>query len=564
MVKRESWMNHLFFGGNWFEGSKYNIEHFGLYINGGDQYFLQGGIDTGIYEQYDLLMNIYKASNSDGWFGVTYRHFGYMYTSESWLAWAGRDGESNIVFNQYNMTPWDVFQLCAQTMPEYLIKAEKYQFDSRLYYGLPFDLTKYRYDIINGTIYQECKANTQMHYIDSLTSIIENQVSVTSRPSFTNAKVIYTRGSTPKATAVIHSDDTIDHSKQSTHIVDSPIVQDYLGWDAFYEFTGISKQGKEAARKLGISNLLYGWQQQYQGQILCLGQPQVRPDDYLMVNDFYTSLNGLTLTREVIHSFSTSTGFTTSIIPGIIGFCPEQDSGSIELIASFLKLYSQFTEYAQSRKLLKENCERYAAAVALVSRSVDSIHHPALMYNTELWKGAANVATIANDVNTALLVYKMIRCAKNAGSIFKAIKEVGAVYKALKSATQAVKIGKSIVNVIRVVQSINAVSKGAKAVEGGILAAGAASGSVTFGIGFAISLVICLIVDIALSAIESWVENRNVCTLLPLWWEGKPFIAGVKDGEKILLIGDENSGSEENTGADGQETDADELSTEDN
>ena len=32
MVKRESWMNHLFFGGNWFEGSKYNIEHFGLYI----------------------------------------------------------------------------------------------------------------------------------------------------------------------------------------------------------------------------------------------------------------------------------------------------------------------------------------------------------------------------------------------------------------------------------------------------------------------------------------------------------------------------------------------------
>ena len=564
MVKRESWMNHLFFGGNWFEGSKYNIEHFGLYINGGDQYFLQGGIDTGIYEQYDLLMNIYKASNSDGWFGVTYRHFGYMYTSESWLAWAGRDGESNIVFNQYNMTPWDVFQLCAQTMPEYLIKAEKYQFDSRLYYGLPFDLTKYRYDIINGTIYQECKANTQMHYIDSLTSIIENQVSVTSRPSFTNAKVIYTRGSTPKATAVIHSDDTIDHSKQSTHIVDSPIVQDYLGWDAFYEFTGISKQGKEAARKLGISNLLYGWQQQYQGQILCLGQPQVRPDDYLMVNDFYTSLNGLTLTREVIHSFSTSTGFTTSIIPGIIGFCPEQDSGSIELIASFLKLYSQFTEYAQSRKLLKENCERYAAAVALVSRSVDSIHHPSLMYNTELWKGAANVATIANDVNTALLVYKMIRCAKNAGSIFKAIKEVGAVYKALKSATQAVKIGKSIVNVIRVVQSINAVSKGAKAVEGGILAAGAASGSVTFGIGFAISLVICLIVDIALSAIESWVENRNVCTLLPLWWEGKPFIAGVKDGEKILLIGDENSGSEENTGADGQETDADEYSTEDN
>jgi hypothetical protein len=186
------------------------------------------------------------------------------------------------------------------------------------------------------------------------------------------------------------------------------------------------------------------------------------------------------------------------------------------------------------------------------------------MYIIELWKGAAYVATIANDVNTAFLVYKMIRCAKNAGSIFKAIKEVGAVYKALKSATQAVKIGKSVVGVIRVIQSINAVSKGAKAVEGGILAAGAATGSVSFGIGFAVSVIICLILDTILSTIASWVENRNVCVLLPLWWEGKPFISGVKDGEKILLIGDENSGSEENTGADGQETDADEYSTEDN
>ncbi len=564
MVKRESWMNHLFFGGNWFEGSKYNIEHFGLYINSGDQYVLQGGIDVGIKEQYDLLMNVYKASTSDGWFGVTFRHWLYMHDSESWLSLLGRDGEANIVFNQYNMTPWDVFQLCAQTMPEYLIKAEKYQFDSRLYYGLPFDLTKYRYDIINGTIYQECKANTQMHYVDSLTAIIEDQVSVTSRRSFTNAKVIYSRGGTPKATSVIHSDDTIDNSKQSTHIIDSPIAQDTFGIDALNEFLGIAKQGKESARRLGISNLLYGWQQQYQGQLLCLGQPQVKPDDYLMVNDFYASLNGLAMVREVIHSFSTNTGFTTSIIPGVIGFCPEQDSGNIELIASFLKLYSQFTEYAQSRKLLKENCERYASAVALVRRSVDSIHHPSLMYNTELWNTASTITTIANNVNTVLLVYKMIRCAKNAGSIFKAIKEVGAVYKALKSATQAVKIGKSVVGVIRVIQSINAVSKGAKAVEGGILAAGAATGSVSFGIGFAVSVIICLILDTILSTIASWVENRNVCVLLPLWWEGKPFISGVKDGEKILLIGDENSGSDENTGANGVETDADELSVEDN
>ena len=562
MVKRESWMNHLFFGGNWFEGSKYNIEHFGLYINSGNQYVLQGGIDTGIYEQYDLMMNVYKASNDDGWFGVTYRHFGYMYMSESWLALAGHDGESNIVFNQYNMTPWDVFQLCAQTMPEYLIKAEKYQFDSRLYFGLPFDLTKYRYDIIDGTIYQECKANTQMHYIDSLSAIIENQVSVTSRPSFTNAKVIYTRGSTPKATAVIHSDDTIDHSKQSTHVIDSSIVQDYLGWDGFYELVGISRQGKKAARKLGISNLLYGWQQQYQGQLLCLGQPQIKPDDYLMINDFYTSLNGLAMTREVIHSFSTSTGFTTSIIPGIIGFCPEQDSGNITLIASFLKLYSEFTKYSQSRKLLKENCERYASAVALIEAS-DRKLNADQTFNKVFFGGSNVIHTVAVGTS-AIEVYSLIRAFKSFESIGHALENIGAIAKYSRAATKTVGFGKSIVGAIKAVEAINSISGIADKFALSLNTVGATLAPETLGLSLAFTFVVSVSVDLALSAVTTWLENRNVCTLLPLWWEGKPFIAGVKDGEKILLIGDENSGSGENTGEDGVETDADETSVEDN
>ena len=559
MVKRESWMNHLFFGKKWFEGSKYNIEHFGLYLNSGDQYALQGGIDTGIYEQYDMLMNIYNASTEDGWIHC-YRHWGYMYDSRSLLP--GKDGESNIVFNQYNMTPWDVFQLCAQTMPEFLIKPEMYQFDSRLFYGLPFDLHKYRYDIVNGTVYQECKSNTQMHYIDSLTSIIENQVSVTSKYSFTNAKVIYTRGDTPKATAVIHSDDTIDHSKQSTHIIDSCIVQDYLGWDGFYEFTGISKQGKTAARKLGISNLLYGWQQQYQGQLLCLGCPQVRPDDFLMVNDFYTNLNGLAMVREVVHSFSTQTGFTTSIVPGVIGFSPEQDSGNITMIANFLKLYGQFTEYAQNRKMLKENCERYADLVASIDKAQRTINSG--QFGMGVLRGIETTVNIAKDVSIGVEIYSMIRLVKNFKTLADAAKAVGEIAKATKAATQAVKFGRSVVGMVKAVQTVNTLSGVATDISAGLNAVGAAAAPETLGLSLAITLLITIVIDAILNALISWLENRNVVTLLPLWWEGKPFIAGVKDGEKILLIKDENSGSDENTGEDGVETDADELTTEDN
>ena len=39
-----------------------------------------------------------------------------------------------------------------------------------------------------------------------------------------------------------------------------------------------------------------------------------------------------------------------------------------------------------------------------------------------------------------------------------------------------------------------------------------------------------------------WFSNKNVVALLPMWWEGYPFVAGVKDGTKILLC-DNNSTS---------------------
>ena len=551
IVKRESWINHLWIGRKWFEGSKYNIEHFGLYINKGNQYALQGGIDTGIYEQYDLLMNIYNAAVDDATL-KHFRHWSYMYNSI--IPW--RDGEENFVFNKYNMTPWDTFQLCAQTMPEYLIKAERYQFDSRVYYGLPFDLTKYRYDVIDGTIYQECKANTQMHYVDSLNTIIENQVSVTSRNSFTNAKVIYTRGNTPKSTAVIHSDDTIDNSKQSTHIIDSPIVQDYIGFDAVNEFFGC-KQGRNAAENIGVSNLLYGWQQQYQGQLLCLGVPHIRPDDYLMVNDFYTALNGICVVREVIHSFSTSTGFTSSIIPGVIGFSPKKDTGNIVVIANYLKLYGQFTQYAQSRKTLKENCERYADYISVIDRNdrlQSQLKFYGLLDNFEAGVGIAKKILVGEQI------FHTIRAAKNAGGIIKGIKAVKGTYDTIKTVGKI----KSIHTLKQIMDSIVMVSRGVESAEEAGLAIAGGSAVFTGGLSLAAFVIISIAIDTLLGGIVHWLENRNTIVLLPLWWEGSPFISGIKDGEKILLIKNENNGSEENTEADGFETDEDEITVEDN
>lgn len=553
MTKRQSWMNHLFFAKKWYEGSKYHIEHYGLYINSGKQYSFQGGIDTGIYEQYDLLMNIYHAytATANGLFIKHKNHLPYMYQPDHFLT--NIDGEQNITFNKYNMTPWDVFQVCAQTAPEYIVKSDIYQFDSRLYFGLPFELLKYRYDIINGSIYQEVKSSTQMHYIDSISNIIDNEISVNGKNTNTNVKVMYVRGKTPTSTPLIQSDDTIDHSKQSTHIIDSPIAQDYWGLDALNESIGI-KQGRRSARRLGVSNLLYGWEQQYNGVIICLGSPQIRAHDYVMITDLYTSMNGIAIVREVMHSFNTNTGFTTSITPGIIGLSPERESGNAEMFADFFMLYNKFAMCTLFKKKLIDD---YYYGLSIISNLDYAIK------NNNILNKALKAGNIAYDViDTGIqlkIAYSMFQVLRECHSL-KFLKYVAQfVGNYARTRTVLKTAFRTFGLTVRAISALQHLTEIKKAFDAGADVVAASSGAATFGIGTAITLLIQLVIDALINSLIEWLSNRNVCVLIPLWWEGKPYICSIKDGEKILLFKDTANATDENTGEDGIETDQDEI-----
>lgn len=586
LCKRQSWVSHIC--GYWFEASKYSIEHFGLYFNKTVMYMIGsgtkngwnkgteigenlgeniaanipilsditgfigkgvGGILGGVtgtigglftnlkdlvtdlwdgeQEQYDLLKNIYKAN---------YKCQHYIYTT----AILGIDGEQNIVFNKYNMTPWDVFQICTQQVPEYIVKPEMHQFDSRLYFGLPFWMEKYRYDVLNGKIFEECKTAAQVHFIDSMDTIIDDQVKVTSKFSNTNIKVMYTRGNNPVSTKVIHSDDTIDASKQKTTIMDSPICQDALGPDAIYEFLGYNI-GEESARRVGISNLLYGWQQQYQGSLICMGCPGVKPHDYLMVNDSYVNLFGVCIVREVVHSFSTNTGFTTSITPGMVSYSTDENSGMIPVVNNYLMLLSCFSKYTLYRKAIRNNYEKNLAVVAEIEtmrqNMIDAYKHRKLI------NGLDTVQTIVTDaISVGVAAYKGVQ-------IFGFIKNLCKLETLTKMATAflekfrfATKAGKNLKTIIA-------------GIKAGSVAAGTAAG----GFPGIIAAAVWFVIDILIDDLFEWLSNKNVVVLLPMWWEGYPFVAGVKDGTKILLC-DSNStatgdgSSDKNSGRDENET----------
>lgn len=528
LCKRASWMIYL--SSKWGEGSKYSIEHFGLYDRQGILDFTPSDIWNEYSEQYDLLKNIYRANYKRD----TYHHTGGA---------LGADGENNVVFTDYNMTPWDVFQVCTQQVPEYIVKPSYHQFDSRLYFGLPFWIEKFRYDIINGEIHEECKASTQAHYLCSLTNIINNQVRVTSKYSFTNIKVMYQRGSSGVTTQVIHSDDTIDYSRQKTRILDTPIVQDAFGPDLVYELLGYDI-GDDSARRTGISNLLYGWQQQYQGELLCLGCPGIYAHDYIMLNDMFANMFGVCIVREVIHSFNTNTGFTTSIIPGMIGFSTDENSGLIETTQNYLMMASLFASYSSQRRGLKNACEanmQLLADMEVARQKMDDLCNH--INNSE------KVNTVYQVGSDVLLV------ARTGMHIYDTVKHIQSVTKVLKKIKDFVELGKTAYNAFKTAKTGVNIVKGFKAALTAVEVAGGAAAPETLGVSL-VATVICFMIDAVLDEFFEWFSNKNVCTLLPLWWENYPFVSGVKDGEKILIMKSNSTATPQNERGDAIEVES--------
>lgn len=505
MTKRQSWLSKL--SDKWFEGSLYGIEHYGLYFQ---QNVIESinNIVAGQKEQYDILKNIYTAS---------YEREHYI--TCNWIF----DGEKNVVFNQYNMTPWDVFQVCTQQAPEYILKSTYHQFDSRLYFGCPMWMEKYRYDIFNDKLYDECMSSTQCHFIDSLSCIIDNQIRVTGKFTHTNIKIMYTRGDTVIPTKLLQSDSTIDNAYQKTTIMDSAIVQDALGPDAFYEFLNLYKVGYESAKRVGISNLLYGWQQEYQGQLLLLGEPGIRAHDYIMLNDSYANMYGVSIVREVIHSFNTNTGFTTSVTPGLIGFSTMQESGLIVASQNMLMALNLFSAFILARRQLIRNYEHtieiFANFEVLREKYLSAVHDRSVANGFHT--GWDITSDVLHGVALTRVTYNLVKTAKKLGGIVNMASEVVTAYKAAKLA-----------------------GTGIKAIYSGIMASCVKASS--FAGPYAPLIWAGLfIIDKLIGDFLEWLENRNVVCLLPMWWEDYPFVYNTKDGKKILLMDSNSNATDE-------------------
>ncbi len=696
MVERSSWLNYLF--KQWYEASKYGLEHYGLYFHNKKLFSFDtiNDLFDQCREHWDILMNIYLSN---------YDRELYCAANEIRL----RDKEMNFVFDQKNMVPWDLAQLCAQQAPEYIVKSSYHQFDSRLFFGLPSFMERYRYDFFggkpetiaktesrtittpaqivvagnksnsghftetsynsgwqppeppanaamrecrfalqlkghrltskeekkdpdimrvygykaNGTrvllasslkdenapcnlslrdfeskrreiilsqdkldgivkvefeaycqhknccernsecieweilydedrtipgtteeiitteekvsyeniLYEELKAAAQVHYVDSMNNIIDNQITVTNKFSNTNVKCLYVLGHSPTSTPLLKSDDTIDASYQKTVVVDTPIVQNNIFLDQLWAKLQY-KVGQRSAERVGISTLLYGWQQQYQGELILFGEPSIKPHDYIMVNDVYSNVYGLCMCREVVHSFNSSSGFTTSVTCGMIDFDTHENSGLITHCQNLLATLNAFSILTTTRL---SHIHRIEQHIMDISYQLDTINKACDLMSKEikLTNASQNAIAVAELFSFGLLTYKVITTAKRAADIksfFNGIKDAVLLgFEGLKNASDWLS-------------------------KAGIIARGigtAGPNAISAGLGLGphgwIWLVGIHVVLKIINSVAEYFSNKNCVILLPLLWENYPFVSGVKDGEKILLVPSNPNGTKENT-----------------
>jgi hypothetical protein len=333
---------------------------------------------------------------------------------------------------------------------------------------------------------------------------------------------MYVRGDKAVSTKTVHSDDTIDYAYQKTGVLDTTITQDATGPDLVYEFLGYNL-GEESARRIGISNLLYGWQQQYQGQMICMGCPGVKAHDYVMIYDTFAQLYGVAVVREVTHSFNINTGFTTSITPGVIGFSTDEESGMIQSAQNLLATLNCFSQYIETRRQLRDTYEQDATAYAEYEIIREKLERR-VARSEKLYRDMDIAAFTNKGVLAGIGIYRHFKYGKVTMQIKNAVTTFKTAYKAAKIGATGIK------------GTMAAIKAGSIAV----------AGAPTFGVGSVVMAVVWIAVDILVQDIFEWLTNRNVCTLMPLWWNGYPFISGVNGGENILLV--RGQGTDENTG----------------
>jgi endonuclease YncB( thermonuclease family) len=301
-------------GGSLFKDNPLGIMHFGQPTG---EVVPDGTLDFFNENYGEAAQNIYS-SNGVPTFSQYYMPDGsdipWSFGESPMMKWLQHGDEANIVVPFYNNTYWDIAQTLAYCSPDYIAQVHPFEMRSTFFFGKPYWLMAYRYDSkyeyneeqkawirIREVEYR--KPFQQIHLFDSYTDIVGNSIKA-SEDGMSTVVIVNYDG---KQVGPIYADFDIRFDKQKTTVVDAQIVSRMKGLD----FWTSEKQ----AMYYGMSALRDYIKDMYQGELVVMGDPTIKPHDICYMNDIMYDMNGQFLVKAVTHHFSQETGFITSVQP---------------------------------------------------------------------------------------------------------------------------------------------------------------------------------------------------------------------------------------------------------
>lgn len=296
--------------------------------------------------------SIIKVLNPIRWVAATiFGAFGAKNTGSTWYeAWA---------FDTYDfsdMTIWEVFQEQMLKHPGFIASPVPYENRATMFFGLPnsdyiFKDTTVIIDKILKTSksYDDyvrhlfLKYNTadsqdrkkfllqklnrtkkfrQYFFVSSPYNIVNNGIKADARDVYNTINVAWPRYGDTGAT---DPEEAFEEVTLSPFLLDSEVR------------SVTTPQFKNCKRDLhairyGSTLLRMEAQRLYKGSLTILGEPEIKPFDILVINDPVNNMTGPIEVDQVIHTFSTDTGFHTSIVPHMVTTmndnlsCPTNDA----------------------------------------------------------------------------------------------------------------------------------------------------------------------------------------------------------------------------------------------
>jgi hypothetical protein len=170
----------------------------------------------------------------------------------------------------------------------------------------------------------------RIHYLSSFSHILSNQIQETT----TNVSTVITAVSDGKYPVTVALDKGAPAERQMESTVETGIYFDNIVGSGFFGFLhpllhpfetgrGLSKNltgapDELSAKRVALSHLKENIKDIYGGELLIIGNPDIRPHDIVYIADVYERMYGLFEVEQVIHHFTSELGFVTSITPNAL------------------------------------------------------------------------------------------------------------------------------------------------------------------------------------------------------------------------------------------------------